>query len=507
MPARSLLNAIIDAGCRTGSGFTIAGDHSGASLTYRTLLLRSAALSAPLCRALKGEQNIGVMLPSTLAALVTFVSLHLLQKLPCMLNFSAGPGNLLHACRIAQVKTVLTSRAFVAQAKLEEAIAALEAEVRVLYLEDMREKLRLGDKLTGLLVSRLPRLMLSKILAADVQDRPAVILYTSGSEGTPKGVALSHRNILSNIAQAESGFNFTAQDVLFNPLPVFHSFGLTVGTLLPLTLGIRFSLYPSPLHYKQIPPLVKSSGASIFLGTDTFYQGYARSAQDDEFAGVRLAIAGAEKLKDSTRELYKQRFGIDIFQGYGVTETSPILSCNTPQQHRPGSVGRLFKTIEGRVAPVEGFTRGGELMIKGENVMLGYLKADQPGVIQPQGEWYGTGDIVEMDADGYIFILGRAKRFAKIGGEMVSLLAVEELAAKAEAETAHAAVAISDERKGEQIVLFSESQSLTRDALLSHVQEMGVSELYLPRRIELLETIPRLGNGKIDYQTLKKMAA
>jgi len=265
-------------------------------------------------------------------------------------------------------------------------------------------------------------------------------------------------------------------------------------------------LYPSPLHYRVIPALVYDTDATIFVGTDTFFNGYARYAHPYDFHSVRLCVAGAEKLKEPTRRLWLDKFGVSILQGYGVTETSPVLSVNTYLEHKVGTVGKLLPGIESRLEPVEGLDKGGRLFVKGVNVMLGYLKADQPGVIQPQGEWYDTGDIVDIDSDGFITILGRAKRFAKIGGQMVSLLAVEELEAHIFKEETHAAIAIADPRKGEQVVLFTEAKALTREMLIAKARELGIAEIFLPRQVMPVEQVPRLGNGKIDYQTLQKMA-
>jgi acyl-[acyl-carrier-protein]-phospholipid O-acyltransferase/long-chain-fatty-acid--[acyl-carrier-protein] ligase len=495
----SLLAAILKARRLYGANRTIARDATGASLTYRTLFLRAFALSRPIAKATAQEATVAVLLPTALAPVVTFLALHMQGKTPAMLNCSAGLTNIRHACTIAQARTILTSRTFGKLAGLEELLASLEAEFQVIYLEDVRERLSLADKLGALAKSFFPACALSQVLSSAQPEDVAVVLYTSGSEGAPKGVALSHKNILTNIEQARAQLDLTCKERLFNPLPVFHSFGLNVGVLLPLTLGIPTFLYPSPLHYKQIPPLVREFGATIFVGTDTFYQGYARTAAPEDFSTVRLAVAGAEKLKEATFMLWKERFGLTLLQGYGITETSPVLSVNTPEDNRPGTVGRALYSIATRIEPVEGVTRGGRLWVMGDNVMLGYLKADQPGVIQPQGDWYDTGDIVDIDADGFIHILGRAKRFAKVGGEMISLLAVEELAQNVAPEQAHAAIALADKKKGEQIVLFTECASLTREDMLRSAQALGVSELHLPRKVVTLEALPRLGNGKIDY--------
>jgi acyl-[acyl-carrier-protein]-phospholipid O-acyltransferase/long-chain-fatty-acid--[acyl-carrier-protein] ligase len=503
---RPLLQAILDASHRHGGGHVIASDLARADMNYRQLFTRAFILSAKLSPKLSGDSDyVGVLLPNALGAMVTFTSLHMLGKIPCMLNFSAGEANILHACRIAAVNTVLTSRVFIEKAKLETVAEALGRQCKIIYLEDIRPTVTPADKLRGLYSAAFAHEKLSPVIRNTPPDAPAVILYTSGSEGTPQGVALSHANLLANIAQACARLDLTPSDIVFNAMPVFHSFGLTVGMLLPLVRGLKTFLYPSPLHYRIIPELIYDTDATIMVGTDTFFNGYARYAHDYDFWKIRLCVAGAEKLKESTRRLYAERFRVNILEGYGVTETSPVLAVNTPMEHREGTVGRFLPGMQSRLDAVEGLDKGGRLFIKGPNVMLGYLQADKPGTVAPQGEWYDTGDIVAIDAQGFVTILGRARRFAKIGGEMVSLQAVEDAAALLYPEPAHAAIAIPDERKGEQIVLFSEARDLTREQLLQQAQKLGLPEIALPKRVTYIETVPRLGNGKIDYQALKTL--
>ncbi|MDX1975098.1 MAG: AMP-binding protein [Rickettsiales bacterium] len=497
----TVISAIRQASKIHGATQVIAGDLTVPEMNYRQLFMRSLILSHKLAPRLRDQPYVGLMLPNALAAVVTFVAMHLLGRVPCMLNFSAGEANIVHACKIANVKTVLTSRTFIEKAKLESVAEALEKHVAVIYLEDVRETLNLADKLRGAL-----RYALGTIPDVMSADAPAVVLYTSGSEGAPKGVVLSHNNIAANLQQACKRLDLFSSDVVFNALPVFHSFGLTIGMLLPLVRGFKTFLYPSPVHYKLIPKLIHETGSTIMVGTDTFYNGYATYAKHEYFTKIRLAVAGAEKLKETTRQHWENELGVTILQGYGVTETSPVISVNIPTEHKPGTVGKALPDIECRLEPVEGLDHGGRLLVKGPNIMLGYLKADQPGVIQPQGEWYDTGDIVDIDAQGYLSILGRAKRFAKIAGEMVSLAAVEDLAHSVSAQVSHAAVTIPDERKGEQIILFSEDAKLSRASLLEQAKKQGVSELCLPRQVIHLEEIPRLATGKIDYPVLTKQA-
>ena len=502
---RSFMHALLEARHLHGKNHVIATDLTRQKMNYQQLFTRSFILADKLKPYIAHEPYVGLLLPNALAAMVTFTALHSLGKTPCMLNFSAGEANILHACKIACVKTVLTSRVFIEKGKLEGLITALQKDHVVIFLEDIRASIDGVDKLKGAAKALLPSVALQGVLARVKPFDVAAVLYTSGSEGVPKGVALTHENILANLYQSCARLDLTPADKLFNAMPVFHSFGLTIGMLMPMIRGIFLFLYPSPLHYRVIPELIYDIDATIMVGTDTFFQGYAHYAHPYDFNSVRLAVAGAEKLKDSTLQHFSERFGVRIMQGYGVTETSPVIACNTPLYHKTGSVGRVFPGMECRIEAVQGIDRGGRLWVRGANVMAGYLKADQPGVIQPQGEWYDTGDIVEMDEQSFITILGRAKRFAKIAGEMISLQAVEDFVAHLLPDFSHAAIAIPDERKGEQVVLFTESQDLIRQTLIQAAKAHGVPEVNLPKQILTINEIPRLGNGKIDYPALSRL--
>ena len=284
----------------------------------------------------------------------------------------------------------------------------------MIYLEDLREGLALKDKLYGLFARYFSKTALRMGGASRDPNSPAVILFTSGSEGLPKGVVLSHRNLQANRYQAAARIAFTASDIVFNALPMFHAFGLTGGALLPVLAGVRTFLYPSPLHYKVVPELCYDTNATVLFGTDTFLMGYARSAHPYDFFNVRLVVAGAERVKPETREVWMEKFGLRILEGYGATECAPVVAVNTPMHFRTGTVGRLLDQIEYRLEPVPGIEEGGRLFVKGPNIMLGYLRAENPGVIEaPPDGWYDTGDIVKVDEDGFVTILGRAKRFCQ----------------------------------------------------------------------------------------------
>jgi acyl-[acyl-carrier-protein]-phospholipid O-acyltransferase/long-chain-fatty-acid--[acyl-carrier-protein] ligase len=265
---------------------------------------------------------------------------------------------------------------------------------------------------------------------------------------------------------------------------------------------VRTFFYPSPLHYRIVPELIYDTDSTIAFGTDTFLTGWARFAHPYDFYAMRYIFSGAEKVRDETRRLYAERFGVRLLEGYGATETSPVLALNTPMHSRPGSTGRLLPGMTHRLDPVEGITQGGRLVVRGPNVMLGYLRTEAPGVLEPPVDgWYDTGDICAVDAEGFVTILARAKRFAKIAGEMVSMPAAEALASSLWPNGSHAVVAIPDGRKGEALVLLTTQPDATSSALLAHARARGAAEIAVPRSIRIMGSLPVLGTGKIDYVT------
>jgi acyl-[acyl-carrier-protein]-phospholipid O-acyltransferase/long-chain-fatty-acid--[acyl-carrier-protein] ligase len=444
-------------------------------------------------------EAVGVMLPNANGAAVTIFALMSAGRIPAMINFSAGAANVRAACRAARVTSIVTSRTFVEKARLEALVHAIESDVRVVYLEDVRATVGFVDKIRGLLEAKRP-------LVKRLADDAAAILFTSGSEGTPKGVVLSNRNMLANAAQAEARIDFSRRDKVFNVLPVFHSFGLTVGLVLPLVVGVRVYLYPSPLHYRIVPELIYGVNATILFGTDTFLAGYARSAHPYDFRSLRYILAGAEPVKEATRRTYMEKFGLRILEGYGITETAPALALNTPMFNKFGTVGRLLPGMEARLEPVPGVEDGGRLFVRGPNVMLGYLRADNPGVLERPAEgWHDTGDIVSIDNEGFVTIKGRAKRFAKVGGEMISLAAVEALAADLWPDALSGCTAIPDARKGERLVLVTNRKDAARSQFLAFAKSKHASDLMVPAEIIVVDKMPLLGSGKIDNMALAQL--
>ena len=498
--------AFLEAARLYGENSEILDDVRRMGQTYRDLLKAALALGR-LCSRLAAEgETVGVLMPNAGVTVGLLLGMLSRRRIPAMLNYSAGVEGMQAACDAARVTTVITSRAFLDQARLTDKASRLTG-VRLVCLEDLRARFGLPDKLWLIFWAlRFPRATWRKVQPQD----PAAVLFTSGSEGRPKGVVLSHDSILANVAQMRAVIEFSNKDKFLNPLPMFHSFGLTAAVLTPLLTGARVWLYPSPLHYRAIPEVAYDRNCTILFGTPAFLARYGQAAHPYDFYRIRYVISGAERLSDEVRQLWLDRFGLRIIEGYGATECSPVISANTPYASRPGTVGRLMPGMECRVVAVPGVPRGGALHVRGDNVMLGYWRHTAPGRLEPPSSelgdgWYDTGDVVEIDHEGFIRILARLKRFAKVAGEIVSLETVERLAGAASARPA-AATTRTEPGRGEAIVLFTLDTELRRPQLRARARELGLPELAVPRHIVPLDKLPLMGSGKVDYVRLKEMA-
>lgn len=500
---KTLFQAFVNSAQKYGSSNPALEDATGGSLTYKKLLIGANVLARKFKPHMQAGEAVGVLLPNAVGGTVTLLALQSLGCVPAMLNFSAGPSTVVSACETAAVKTVLSSHKFIEKGDLQELVKTMEgAGLKFIWLEDVRKSVNFLNKIVSAVTAKKP-------IAESKSTNPAVILFTSGSEGLPKGVVLSHENILANIAQVGSRIKFSRKtDKVFSALPVFHSLGLTGGMMLPLVYGVPLFLYPSPLHYKIIPKAVSKTNSTILFGTDTFLGGYARMAKDEDFTSLRMVVAGAEPVKLETTQVWKTRFDVDVLEGFGMTEAAPVLAVNTIEERKNGTVGKLLPGIEARLEEVEGIEDGGKLIIKGPNLMLGYMKADNPGVLQPrETEWHDTGDIVNIDKDGFVTIRGRVKRFAKIAGEMVSLTMIESIVNPLAPDDDHAVVSVPDKRKGEKIILMTTSVDLEKSKILEAIRKRGQSDLLAPSLIEVVNDIPLLGSGKIDYTKVKSLVS
>lgn len=506
-----VLGAIVET-ARTCPEHLVLEDVSFKPLTYRRLLVGVEVLSSAWRQRLKGiashspqeKQVVGVLLPNVNATPLTLLSLWSAGFIPALLNFSSGNQVMLSCVKLSGLRSIITSRAFVEKARLDMGPFSL-AGIAVLYLEDVRSEIGLATKLKALIRQRW-NLGAGLVPQGRGGDDPAVILFTSGSEGVPKGVELTHSNLIANIRQSLAHLDFTDEERIFNALPLFHGFGLGTCTLLPLIRGLYVFLYPSPLHYREVPEAVYDRACTVFVGTNTFLTGYARKAHPYDFHTVKYLVAGAEKLQESTAKIWSEKFGLRIMEGYGATECSPVISVNSRLEIRMGSVGRFLPGIQWKLEPVEGIPEGGRLFVKGPNVMRRYLNPESDGAFQALAGWYDTGDLARVDAEGFLFLLGRLKRFAKISGEMVSLTAVEDALSGAFPEWGlRCEVAVfsqPDTDKGERLVAVTNEPRMTLEQVRGAVRSKGLGNLCAPRELRYVKEIPKLGTGKVDYRTL-----
>lgn len=503
MQINTLFTAFLDAVATHGRNTVLVEDMRQVEENYGELLKKSLALGKLTSKITQPNENAGVLMPNVTNTICLIFGLSAFARVPAMLNYTAGSAGIQDACAVANIKTIISSREFIKTAKLEEVIAGLQG-VNIVYLEDLRTQFTWLDKawLMGFALW-LPRLATTK----SKPNNPAVVLFTSGSEGKPKGVVHSHGSILANIAQIKSVIDFSMQDKFMMVLPLFHAFGFTCGAIMPLVVGSRLFVYPSPLHYRVIPEVIYDRGCTVLFGTSTFLANYAKFANPYDFYKLRYVVAGAEKLNEEVRKTWTDKFGIRILEGYGATECAPVLAVNTPMASKTGSVGTLMPGLEPKLQQVPGIEEGELLSVRGPNVMLGYYLYENPGVIQAAANgWYSTGDIVKIDEDGFLFIKGRVKRFAKVAGEMVSLETVENIANHASPLHQHAATTQTDAQRGENILLFTTDSTLNREQLSNSAKELGSPELAIARKVIVVEALPLLGTGKTDYVTLKNMA-
>lgn len=506
---KTLYETFLDVSDTFGEKTNIAEDMRQEEFSYKAIKKEIVAISTIVKKVTEPKEVVGLLLPNITTTFSVLMALSATNRIPSFLNYTAGAEGVQSAVETGKMKVLFTARKFITMAKLEAVIEKVVANtgVKLIYLEDFKSMVDLPTKLWLVFYGwHFPKTIIEN---KDVESA-GVIIFTSGSEGKPKGVVLSHRALLSNVAQIKSTFSFGVEDKIFNALPMFHSFGLTAGTLLPIMTGTKVFMYPSPLHYRIIPEIVYDRNCTVLFGTNTFLSKYASFAHPYDFSSLRYVVAGAEKLADSTRDAWFEKFGIRILEGYGATETAPVLAVNTPMSYRKGTVGQFLPNVKHQLIPVPGIDNGGLLFVNAPNLMTGYMKHDNPGVIQyvtsEVGDgWYNTGDIVAIDNDGFVSIQGRVKRFAKVAGEMISLEYSEKMANLASPQAFHASLATPDKAKGESVILLTTDKDLNKQILIKSAQQMGYPELAVPAKIIFVDAIPVLGTGKIDYVGLKNL--
>lgn len=480
---------------------TIISDELGRALNFERLIIGCAVLAKQI-ESMTHRHHVGCLLPNSVTGVVATFGCLFAHKAAAILNYTFPLPTLIRCCERAHIDVLLTSRQFLDKCGLSDLPAKLaEQGIRTLFLEDVAKRIGRMAKLSGLLRVKLKRLQTERSSPEDA----AIILFTSGSEAEPKAVVLTHRNLLSNVDQILQAFPVGKHEVMFCALPHFHALGLTGGVLLPLLNGMRSIIGLSPLRHKENLHLVRTEKPTVMISTDTFLSQLYKVGKPEDLASLRFVVAGAERLKPRTRELY-EALGTTILEGYGATEASPVIAVNVPGATRHGSVGRILPHVEYRIEPHEGIDDGGVLHVRGPNLMKSYLHDLAENRSSLNDGWYDTGDIVTVDADGYLVIKGRKKRFTKIAGEMISLGFIEDIVAKLSPDHHHAAIAIETEDQTKPLIrLYTSDPALNASTIREHFSTERIPNTWLPRELIHMPELPVLRSGKVDYQTLQRL--
>jgi len=491
-------------------------DTMGTVLSYGRTLVGGMLLSQRLEQRCSREAMVGVLLPASVAGALVNIAVLLAGKVPVNLNFTAGRDAMESALAECGIKTIITSRLFLSRAKLDK-------REGMVFVEELRKEIGRFDKLLCFFRAfLLPSACLTRHYRNQKNDDLATVIFSSGSTGAPKGVMLSHHNILANVEGIAQVIQFASRDCMMGILPLFHSFGFTGTLWLPLLAGFGVVYHPNPTDAKTIGETVQKYRATLLISTPTFYGGYIRRCTREEFATLRYVIAGAEKLREQIATSFQEKFGVPILEGYGCTEVAPVVSVNLPDVvfdnqtqigNKPGTVGHPIPGVVVKVVNPETFeplTCGEEglLLVKGPNVMLGYL--NQPSLTKEviRDGWYVTGDIAAVDEDGFIRITDRLSRFSKIGGEMVPHVKVEEVINGILGSVASIVTAVPDSQRGEKLIALYCENGMSKEDLWQRLNESDLPKLWIPKRDDLfaIDSLPVLGSGKIDLKAAKSLA-
>jgi acyl-[acyl-carrier-protein]-phospholipid O-acyltransferase/long-chain-fatty-acid--[acyl-carrier-protein] ligase len=526
MPAQkttSLLKNVISQ-LRKRANVTTLSDSTGASLTGRQTLLRALVLRRLLRHAIApDERNVGILLPPTVAAAVTNLALALDRRVAVNLNYSLSQELIRYSVKEAGLRHVIASRAFLERMPIDL------GEVEVILLEDLAKEASPIDKGVAALQVFLPLPLLERVLGIDAipEDDLMTIIFTSGSTGRPKGVMLPWRSIEANKGMVDALLRLRSDDVMLGVLPFFHTFGYTITLWGMLATGVGAVYHTNPLEARVISRLIREHGVTILLGTPTLLRAYMRRLSPEDFAPVEIVATGSERLPQAVADEFESKFGIRPFQGYGATELGPIVSANVPAARalgdpsavlREGTVGRPAQGVHVEVRDPEtgavlGTGERGVLWVTGPHVMLGYLNQPQLTDAVLQDGWYNTGDIVTIDEDGFISIVGRQSRFAKVGGEQVPFAAIEEVLAALTGGSEDGApravvTAVPDEVTGERLVVVHTTLEQSPDELVKGLAEAGLPRLFIPAPVDFhqIDTMPLIGIGKVDLEAINSFA-
>ncbi len=474
---------------------------TGRELTYERALIGAIILSSRFKKF--RDSTIGIMLPTSAGATLSILGALMAGKVPVMINYSTGArNNILYAREVCNFHHVVTSR------RLLQRVQCPEMEGMV-FLEEIMDSVGIGEKLRALAKARLPQGLLKRFLCRGREDDYSVVLFTSGSEKEPKAVPLTHRNIISNIEGFSEVFEFTSDDIMLSVLPYFHVFGLTAAMWTPLYHGMTFITYANPLDFQKVCEICRQYRPTIMLGTPSFYWGYLKRSEPGDFQSIRIAVTGADKCPESLREAYLRKHNLTLLEGYGTTETSPVISANTHSANKPGSIGRPLPNVQVRIVDLETEEelppgRVGKILVRGDNVMRGYLNDLEETTHRLRQGWYDTGDMGWMDEDGFLWHAGRLKRFVKIGGEMVSLVKVEEVLERhLPSDVECCVVDVPDPVRGSRIVAAVTESVDEKKILKAMARELP--NIALPREFVVINDLPKMGSGKIDFRRTTEM--
>ena len=486
---------------RYGNKLAFIDRTSDKRVTYTKALIASLILSEKFKKYAEGF--LGIMIPTSAGSALTILGTLMSGKTPVMINYSTGAAsNAIYAQKKCTFKTIITSKA------LLEKINCPVVEGMV-FIEDIMEGISAGEKIKAALKAKLPAPLILRMVHGGQEDDNVVILFTSGSEKDPKAVQLTHRNITSNIESFSKAVQIYDHDVMLANLPYFHVFGLTVNLWTPLCFGMTIVAYANPLDYKMVCSIVREEKPTIIVGTPSFLWGYLRKSERDDFTSARLIVSGADKCPETLRKEFSDRHGITLYEGYGATETSPVISTNTPEHNKPGSVGKVLPDVMVRIENYEtgkecGIEEVGRILVKGDLVMKGYLDDFEETSMRIRHGWYDTGDMGYLDADGFLWHSGRLRRFIKIGGEMVSLVKVEDVLQKCLPENINCSVVeVPDALKGVRIVA-AITQKVDEKKILKQMSEQ-LPNIALPKQFVVIEELPKMGSGKVDFRTVTDM--
>ncbi len=469
---------------------------------YGRMLIASFILKEELGK-IPGKY-IGMLLPTSMGAMLGVISTLFAGKIPVMINYATGAiDNCLYARQKCNFKTVVTSK------KLLDKLG-LKPIDHMIFVEDILQRVSTLAKLKAAMLSKLPYAVLKNLVHNGSSDEVSVILFTSGSEKEPKAVQLSHRNILHNIDGIHQLVHLDHNDVFLSILPVFHVFGLVTQFWLPVLMGATLVTYPNPLEYRTVSDLVKQYRATFMAATPSFLHGYLAKSDPGDYSSMKLAIAGADKLPDKIFEGFLTKHNISIFEGYGTTETSPVISVNYPGHQKKGSIGQIFPNVQVRIVDINtekilGTNQEGKILVKGDNVMVGYLGDLEETSLRIRNGWYETGDIGLIDDDGYLWHKGRLKRFVKVGGEMVSLVKVEEILTKFLPEDVICCVVdVPHPTKGADVVAAVTTGNFDQHAVMKKLKK-ELPSIAIPKVFEVIEDIPMMASGKVNFREVEKI--